>query len=270
MSRMKKEFKNVAVDFPTLFRLAALDFTHAVVEKDCGTRLGYDFDIDPDEFLSFAKSDRKEGGKRGKVNALSNAKRAIDSQIDRIFKSIGYDVRSLPPYFSEFVKEFCDESADIPFKLRIINAFGIAPGGVISDIRTLRNKTEHEYMMPTEVDVKNAVEIAELFLSATERHLMDVWDFEISDTSRPDGGRISGIYFTTSKPQKAIEASYPDWQKYKSHTCLLKPTQLEHAIIMRMSLLIRQDEEVLKSLKYLLRKQNHPIPENEIKLRQLR
>jgi len=267
---MEKEFKNVAVDFPTLFRLAALDFTHTVVEKDYGTRLGYDFDIDPHEFLSFAKSDRKEGGKRGKVNALSNAKRAIDSQIDRIFKSIGYDVGSLPPYFSEFVKEFCDENTDIPFKLRIINAFGIAPGGVISDIRTLRNKTEHEYMMPTEVDVKNAVEIAELFLSATERHLMTVWSFQISDTSRLNDNYISGIYFGTSEPHKAIKASYNNMQNLKIHTCRLKPMQLEHAIIMRMCLNIDQDKEVLKTLKYLLRKLNHPIPENKIKLRQSR
>jgi len=146
----------------------------------------------------------------------------------------------------------------------------MAPSGVISDIRTLRNKTEHEYVVPMEVDVKAAVEIAELFLSATERHLMSVWSFRISDTSRLDNNCFSGIYFDTSEPHKAIKASYLDTQNLKIHTYRLKPMQLEHAIIIRMCLHIDQDEEVLKTLRYFLRILNHPIPANKIRLRQRR
>ena len=47
----------------------------------------------------------------------------------------------------------------------------IAPSFLGSKIRLLRNKLEHEYAIPKKKEIKEAVEIAELFINATENVL---------------------------------------------------------------------------------------------------
>ncbi len=44
----------------------------------------------------------------------------------------------------------------------------IAPTFLISQIRKIRNKLEHEYILPTEEKAKEVIEIAELFINATQ------------------------------------------------------------------------------------------------------
>ncbi|ARC83399.1 hypothetical protein U732_2316 [Clostridium argentinense CDC 2741] len=50
-----------------------------------------EFDIEPNDFLNFAKYDYKIKNKKGLVGALSNSKRAIDCQVDWIISYLGYD-----------------------------------------------------------------------------------------------------------------------------------------------------------------------------------
>jgi hypothetical protein len=262
----KAKNQDITVSFSNLLQKSGIDFTHTVIDRDTGTRLNYDFDISPQEFLSFAKADKRVGGKRGKVNALSNAKRAIDSQIDRVFMAIGYKLDPLPEYFSQFAKDFCEEKMDVPLKLRVISAFGMAPAAVISDIRNLRNKTEHEYEAPSDLEVKSAVEIAELFLSATELRLMVVWDFRITDSKLYKKEYITGICFNLSSVDHTIESYCYDALSNTKSRCVIEPNLIEHALIMRLCFLLEQEEEVLETLRYILRHVDHPIPSTEVKI----
>lgn len=52
---------------------------------------GVDFEVTPEEFLNFAKMDYKDNSKKGLVGAVTNAKRAIDCQIDWIINYLGYE-----------------------------------------------------------------------------------------------------------------------------------------------------------------------------------
>lgn len=48
------------------------------------------FDISPNEFLKYAENDLKSKVEHRNVNALSNAKRAIDCQIEGLLKLFGF------------------------------------------------------------------------------------------------------------------------------------------------------------------------------------
>jgi hypothetical protein len=52
--------------------------------------LEFPFQIEPREFLKFAEQDLITGGPHGFINALSNAKHAIDCQIEGIIFSFGF------------------------------------------------------------------------------------------------------------------------------------------------------------------------------------
>ena len=75
-----------------------------------GTGLNFDeFDITPRDFLRYAKDDFQSQSEAGLINALSNAKRAIDCQIDTAIRSMGIDSLDLAEHFSTIDRslKFC-------------------------------------------------------------------------------------------------------------------------------------------------------------------
>lgn len=138
------------------------------------------FEIEPNDFLNFAKHEYNFLDRRGLVGALSNAKRAIDCQIDWIILYLGFDFLKFNDTKYSEVKSFIEEfenthssSKDLSMKLRFIQALGIAPTFLISKIRKVRHKLEHEYTLPTVGEAREAIEIAELFINATENILFN-------------------------------------------------------------------------------------------------
>ena len=72
-----------------------LNLKEMYFSPDCGTSYSHSFVITPEEFITFAKADFFKTDKRGLVNALSNAKRAIDCQVDCFVRSIGFNPEKL-------------------------------------------------------------------------------------------------------------------------------------------------------------------------------
>src|SRR5579859_7489665 len=68
-----------------------LDWTNLSFATDGGTGYPSRFEIRPDDFITFAKADFFKADTRGLVNALSNAKRAIDCQTDAFLIANGLD-----------------------------------------------------------------------------------------------------------------------------------------------------------------------------------
>ena len=139
-----------------------------------------DFEITPEEFLQFAKLDFKNNDKKGLVGTVTNSKRAIDCQIDWIISYLGYDYLNFneeryPSTISIMneLEEYENLSRDYSLKLRFIQALEIAPTFLISQIRKIRNKLEHEYLLPTQEKAKEAIELAELFINATQNKLFN-------------------------------------------------------------------------------------------------
>ncbi|GAA0177166.1 hypothetical protein SH2C18_04420 [Clostridium sediminicola] len=120
-----------------------------------------EFDLTPEDFLMFAKEDYNNLDNRGLVGVLSNSKRAIDCQVDWMISYLGFDYlnfnESNYPNIKELINKFeegLNNKKNLSFKLRFIQALEIAPTFLISKIRNLRNKLEHEYIVPKEDEAR--------------------------------------------------------------------------------------------------------------------
>jgi len=126
------------------------------------------FEIKPEKFLSFAKSDLKQKLKRGSINALSNVKRAIDCQLDSLLIVLG------------FYKKAKKENWNFPYKLEFLNKIGIIAPSILRKINKQRNLLEHEYRFPKKEEVEDAIDITDLFLTATNKFIdIDIGTVEI-------------------------------------------------------------------------------------------
>jgi len=119
------------------------------------------FDISPNEFLKFSEKDLTSEVEHKYVNALSNAKRAIDGQIEGLLKLYG------------FYKLAKKKSWGFPKKLECLSEIGIITPRVLIKLNKQRNIMEHEFIKPDADKVEDFVDIATLFIGSTDRFLMN-------------------------------------------------------------------------------------------------
>ncbi|WP_341840499.1 hypothetical protein [Chitinophaga caseinilytica] len=120
------------------------------------------FDIQPYEFLRFAEQDLAAEYDHKLINALSNAKRALDSQVDTLL--IGFD----------FYQQAKNKTWSFPKKLEIIQKLGILAPRVLRKINTTRNLMEHDFVKPQIDKVEDFVDITSLFLASTDKYIMNL------------------------------------------------------------------------------------------------
>lgn len=114
------------------------------------------FDIKPDQFLEFARTDVGENTQRSRVNALSNVKRAIDCRFDAMLFAFGlYSISKR-------------EDWNFPKKAKVLVEAGVVAPRILTRINKERNKLEHEFKVPSRREVEDSLDVAHLFLSATE------------------------------------------------------------------------------------------------------
>lgn len=158
------------MDLKDLLKTVKLDWNNIYIDRDHTDRLEdvKCFDINPEDFLEFSKKDIESKDIRGNVNALSNSKRAIDCQIAKILFCFGinkdkWDLPNFPP------------------KRELLEELGIVSPNIIRRIVAKRNYLEHEYKNPDETSVLDAIDVASLFIEASNKKL-DVWvRFSIMD-----------------------------------------------------------------------------------------
>jgi len=115
------------------------------------------FEISPEEFLKFAELDLTAEYKHHLVNSLSNTKRAIDSQLDSLLIGFGLSEKSKRWRF--------------PKKIEFLNSVGIISPRILNKINKKRNLLEHEYKNPSKEEVEDALDVALLFVSYTNKYL---------------------------------------------------------------------------------------------------
>ena len=113
-----------------------------------------ELDISPEEFVAFARMDTVQEDKRGLVNAMSNAKRAIECQADFALECLTRR-----------------KGRDMPQKLERLRELGVVAPGIVRKVSRIRNYLEHEYRLPDRATVEEAVDIAELFVAACTKSL---------------------------------------------------------------------------------------------------
>ena len=217
------------------------------------------FDISPKDFLKFAKEDLKEGNERGFINSITNSKRAIDCQIDQTIETLISKSDNFNSIVNDFLSYFEFES-DIPTKLRMLHALNLAPSLMISKSRTLRNKLEHIYQKPNVQDVKEALDIADLFIRSVTGKLGMIWsDFEIVDW------KDNELSFHFSERQFKIG--------YRKNDKLIKTYSIDSdnfEFFGLLRLMISSDDEIEigETFKILLKQINHQMPIENIRLYQ--
>ena len=108
------------------------------------------------DYLCFAKQDVEEGrSPRHLVNALGNAKRAIHMRLEDVclgFGAVTLKGLGFHPRLIEYLRK-C----------------GLVAPNILKRVNDLRNEVEHQYQIPAEQEVENVIDVAELFLDATDR-----------------------------------------------------------------------------------------------------
>jgi len=119
------------------------------------------YEVQADEFLIFAKQDLLEDSERGRVNALTNAKRVIECRIDECLALLNFK------FFAS------QERWNLPYKMQVLQTFGIPTPNILKNLVTSkRNLLEHEYIKPKDQqEAQNIVDVAELFLKATDEYV---------------------------------------------------------------------------------------------------
>src|SRR5258708_7504163 len=110
----------------------------------------------PRDFLNFAIEDSAVESERNRINCLSNCKRAIDSQVDRLIQSLGFLPLARKQHWS------------IPRKFEFISDIGIVAPRILHQVTQVRNRLEHEFALPSKLQVEDSLDIATLFISYAE------------------------------------------------------------------------------------------------------
>jgi len=180
-----------------IFHKINIDYTNLEIKYSDNINFKFEFPITPREYLKYAQSDIKEKGKKGLINALSNSKRSIDCLVETILNSLGIAPDKIQPNAIKFCNEVLnskDKNIE-PQSLKLFCALGFAPSFLISEVRLLRNKVEHEYEIPNLYDVVKAVEVAELLLNNVKAK--ELYSTSIHITECREGDTPS-IYFEES------------------------------------------------------------------------
>jgi uncharacterized protein YoxC len=264
--------------FLDILKQTKIDLSQTIVSSQGGTG-GIDyFDIKPKDFIRYAKEDFKQETKKGLVNSITNAKRAIDCQIDTVLKYFGIDFDKIPRESEELINKTELLKSDLPHKLKLIQALKFAPSGLTSKARNLRNKLEHYYQIPSENEIREAIEISELFIMSCESKTKMVDDdFIISSTnfiykdshspSLPDYmvDRFSNqirIDFDYQNKRIRVEPTIDKMIKKKIYFLQTDP---EYYFLLRLINSIDDEIDFIDSLKIFINYIKHPIPIDNIK-----
>lgn len=123
-----------------------------------------EFEIKPQDFLSYAEKDLESDYSHNLINSLSNAKRALDCQVDILLIAFGY--------YSISKKKMWG----FPRKIEVIKELGILAPRVLLKINRTRNLMEHHFAKPTLEQVEDFVDIVALFIASTDKFVYDFPD----------------------------------------------------------------------------------------------
>ncbi len=141
-------------------QLTDLEPIHIDEYANTGAVLGFvssKKDMDPFIYLEYAKEDISEDrSQRAFINAVGNAKRAFHFQVDMICNAFGWG------------KIWGKKQSNFSHKLDYVAKCGVVSPNILRKLNQVRNKVEHDYVVPSEEEAEDYIDIVELFLMATK------------------------------------------------------------------------------------------------------
>jgi hypothetical protein len=151
----------------------ATPFSYLRVTRWLGPLPPYETALSIADYLRFATDDVAEGTERGLVNAFGNVKRALHLTIDTVLHQYGLFAPA--------------RKLNFPDRLRLLDAIGVLPTGIVENLNVERNLIEHDYVAPERRRVVEASTLPGCFSS----QLNDYWSKGPSRQSRV--GRILNV-----------------------------------------------------------------------------
>ena len=139
---------------PAYFRdlLTLLDHPKAVMDEQIWGKVQKPFPIQPEELLEFARIDLASELGHRHINALSNVKRALDSQVECLLTAFGLN------------RVAHKQRWGFPRKLEVVQKLQIAAPEILNRINHTRNVLEHQFERPTEEEVIDALDTVSIFI----------------------------------------------------------------------------------------------------------
>jgi hypothetical protein len=188
---------NMNSNLKTLISALGIDANRASIGVFDLEYVAHYFDVSPQDFLEQAEEDFETGGNASLLNSITNAKRAIRSQIDEALLFLGFD----------------PDKMRIQRKMEVLREVGIIAPRILRKVDDARNLLEHEYKAPTIQEVEDALDIASLFVAAISRSLVSN-DLTIGNENEsvetiPYGGRdfLNALRFRFDGEHEGISVS---------------------------------------------------------------
>ncbi|SFI11598.1 hypothetical protein [Halpernia frigidisoli] len=271
-------------DLLSIFKITKIDFSKVIIKNNSERSSVEHFDLKPRDFIRYAKDDLNNNDKKGFVNSLTNSKRAIDCQIDTIFYNYGISFDKIPSA-SEKLIESLNVNNDLPHKLKMIQALKFSPSNLTTKTRNFRNRLEHYYQIPNEKEIRESLEIAELFIQSCESKIKWVEDdFIITNESfgylypHPfapvENSHIGYLQMTLYKNNVSItfdnENKYfkitPTIDKMENEAIVYSQDNPEFYFLIRI--LNSKDDQIdlNESFALLLKYKDYPLPQKNINI----
>lgn len=120
--------------------------------------LNFPFEQTGDDYLKSAERDLQHEDNAGNINALTNAKRAIDCQLEALITKFGL------PKKKNFPERICQ-----------LQRIGLVAPRILQKVNKTRNFLEHQFKVPERAEAEDAVDIATLFVKVTNSIFYDFY-----------------------------------------------------------------------------------------------
>lgn len=120
--------------------------------------LDFPFEQTGDDYLKSAERDLQHEDNSGNINALTNAKRAIDCQLEALIAKFGLSKK----------KAFPERTSQL-------QRIGLVAPRILQKVNKTRNFLEHEFKVPEREAAEDAVDIATLFVKVTNSIFYDFY-----------------------------------------------------------------------------------------------
>lgn len=201
-----------------------------VMDPKSFIQLPYETQVTPREYIRYADKDLLLQTDHGCVNGLSNAKRAIDCQITNLLAALGLS-----------------QAGNIHKKIDRIESIGVLAPRILKKVNKIRNLLEHSFQKLDIQEAEDAVDIATLFVEATDKILIEFmssfWVARDGSENRPEvykeGNRT--IIVEDNKPgmtfADGVFVDFDDKRKDYGLSCYLGNAQVLEAEVKRGSAL---------------------------------
>lgn len=145
--------------------LRFLEKERVMIESSSVSKSENPFELSAEDFIKFSEDGIRKKDKGSLINALSNIKRAIDCRIETIF------------YFFGIYNKVKKERWNFPKKIKILKEIGVVAPNILENINKKRNKMEHYWKTPSLKEIKDYLDIANLFLRSTDIFVKKTYSF---------------------------------------------------------------------------------------------